>query len=154
MENLSIRQATINDLATLRNMEQGLIKAERPFDVTIREDPVVYYDLESMLTDPDVRVVVAEADGQIVSCGYARVEDARTYLDHKKHAWMGFMFTLDEYRGKGINGQIVEVLSAWADTKGLKEIRLTVYEENTPAIRAYEKVGFKKHIVEMRMRIP
>ncbi|MGB5500466.1 MAG: GNAT family N-acetyltransferase, partial [Maribacter sp.] len=32
------------------------------------------------------------------------------------------------------------------------EIRLTVYDENHAAIRAYEKVGFKKHIIEMRLQ--
>jgi len=25
-----------------------------------------------------------------------------------------------------------------------------VYDENTPAVRAYEKVGFAKHLVQMR----
>ena len=62
------------------------------------------------------------------------------------------MFTLPEYRGRGVNTKIIEKLKQWSFSKGLKEIRLTVYEDNHNAIKAYEKVGFKKHIIEMRLQ--
>lgn len=152
MDDFLIRQATGKDLTTLLDFEQRLVKAERPFDECIREDPVQYYNLQSMIDDPDIMVLVAEKNEKIVSCGYARARDARIYLDHKQYAYLGFMYTLPEYRGMGLNQRIIEKLASWSKTKGLNELRLTVYEENLPAIRAYEKVGFKKHIVEMRIR--
>ena len=151
MDDILIREATIKDLEPLLEMEQGLISAEKPFDPTIRQPPVVYYDLKSMLQKEAYYVVVAEKDDQIVSSGYATVKPARPYLDHKEYAYLGFMFTLPEYRGRGINSRIVEVLKKWARSKGLFEVRLTVYPENQPAIRAYEKAGFVKHLIEMRI---
>jgi GNAT superfamily N-acetyltransferase len=63
------------------------------------------------------------------------------------------MYTRPEYRRQGINQQIMEVLKVWAREQGLLEIRLTVYRDNLPAIRAYEKAGFREHIVEMRQRL-
>ena len=63
----------------------------------------------------------------------------------------GFMYTAPSFRGSGINARIIDVLKDWALTKGLREIRLTVYEDNLAAIRAYEKYGFKKHLIEMRL---
>ena len=36
---------------------------------------------------------------------------------------------------------------------GLPEIHLTVYPDNAPAIRAYEKVGFEPYILEMRLNL-
>jgi len=44
-------------------------------------------------------------------------------------------------------------LKNWCKSKNLNEIQLQVYDENNSAIRAYEKAGFKKHMVIMRMEI-
>lgn len=152
MDDIRIREATAEDLETLQSFEQELIKAERPFDECIREDPVCYYDLRSLIHDDEVAVMVAEQEGKIVSSGYARSKKARSYLDHDNYAYLGFMYTLPEFRGKGINRMLIESLASWASERGLPELRLTVYDENIPAIRAYEKAGFKKHIIEMRRR--
>jgi ribosomal protein S18 acetylase RimI-like enzyme len=151
MNDVRIREAVTSDLATLLQFEQSLIEAERPFDPTIRSGPLHYYDLKEFIVNKEAKVVVAVVDGKIVSSGFGIVKTARSYLNHEQYAYLGFMFTLPEYRGRGINGKIVEELTNWARSKGLVEVRLTVYQDNTPAIAAYEKVGFKKHIIEMRM---
>lgn len=150
-DQITIRNATLDDLPLLLQFEQGIITSERPFDVTIKEDPVSYYDLKQMILDDDSCVIVAEMEGKVVSSGYAISKRARHYLDHEFYAYLGFMYTDLEYRGKGINALVVDELKKWSHGKGLKEIRLTVYNDNLPAIKAYEKVGFKKHIIEMRL---
>ncbi|NAY92479.1 GNAT family N-acetyltransferase [Muricauda sp. JGD-17] len=150
-KNVLVRKATNEDLPVLLSFEQEIIKAERPFDPTIREDPVQYYDLGKMILDENACVLVAEVDGKPVASGYAIKKRARHYLDHEYYAYLGFMFTDPKFRGFGINASIVEQLKEWSDGQGLEEIRLTVYNDNLPAIKAYEKVGFKKHIIEMRL---
>lgn len=150
-DHFTIRNATLDDLPILLQFEQGIITSERPFDVTIKEDPVSYYDLKQMILDDDSCVIVAEMGGKVVSSGYAISKRARHYLDHEFYAYLGFMYTDPAYRGRGINALIVDALKKWSHGKGLKEIRLTVYNDNLPAIKAYEKVGFKKHIIEMRL---
>jgi GNAT superfamily N-acetyltransferase len=150
---LTVRKATLEDLPVLKEFEQGLIRDERPFDPTIRPDPVTYYSLETLLQDPTSHVAVAEGREGVVACGYATRKVPRHYLDHQAYAYFGFMYTRPEYRRQGINRQIMEVLKAWAREQGLHEIRLTVYRDNLPAIRAYEKAGFREHIVEMRQRL-
>ncbi|MFD0799358.1 GNAT family N-acetyltransferase [Maribacter chungangensis] len=147
---IDIRKATIKDLPVLKAMEQGVISAERPFDPTLAKDPISYYDISSLMANPRAIVLVAVHNEVIVSCGYALEKTAKPYLDHKSYAYLGFMFTLPEYRGQGLNGKILSALKNWANESGLKEIRLTVYNENDAALRAYEKVGFKRHIIEMR----
>lgn len=146
-----VREAVLEDLPILLQFEQELIKAERPFDVTIRQDPVSYYDIKQMIIDSNACVLVVEINNTIVSSGYAIVKKARHYLDHEDYSYLGFMFTVPEFRGKGLNARIIERLKEWSFDRGLNEIRLTVYEDNIPAVKAYEKVGFKKHIVEMRI---
>ncbi|MEM9077914.1 MAG: GNAT family N-acetyltransferase [Bacteroidota bacterium] len=149
-----IRDATLEDLPILLEFEQGIITAERPYDPTLGEDPLSYYDLREMILDKNTCVIVAEADEKIVSSGYAKSKKARHYLDHENYAYLGFMFTHLAYRGMGINALIVDELVKWSKAQGFIEIRLTVYEDNIPAIKAYEKVGFKKHLVEMRIPRP
>jgi len=152
MDKIKIRTATLDDIEVLLEFEQGVIKAERPFDVTLGEDPITYYNLEEMIASDDASLVVAEIESKIIGSGYALIKSARHYLNHEFYSYLGFMFTLPEYRGKGVNTRIIERLKEWSDSKGLKEMRLTVYDENHKAIKAYEKAGFKKHIIEMRLQ--
>lgn len=153
MKGLIVREAQLTDLAVLKSFEQELIKAERPYDPTIRDDATSYYDLKDYITRDEVFVVVAVYEDEIVSSGYVFAKPARSYLDHEFYAHMGFMFTLPEFRGKGINQKIIKALSEWASEKNLVEARLTVYNDNHGAIRAYEKAGFSKHLNEMRIRL-
>ncbi len=151
MKRISIRRATLADLPLLQQFEQGVIEWERPFDKTIAEDPIWYYDLEALIIDEQVEVLVALEENKIIACGIGMEKNARHYLDHKTYAHLGLMYTLPAYRGLGINGRIIAVLKEWAVSKGLNEIRLTVYNDNVSAIKAYEKIGFKKHLIEMRL---
>ncbi|MCA0960316.1 GNAT family N-acetyltransferase [Muricauda ruestringensis] len=151
LHKVNIRQATMHDLPLLLNFEQEIINVERPFDVTIRKGAVSYYDIEAMIQDPQACIVVAEIEKKVVASGYAIPKKARHYLDHEYYAYLGFMYTDQQYRGKGINAMIVDELKTWSESAGFKEIRLTVYNDNLSAIKAYEKVGFKKHIIEMRL---
>ena len=151
MDTIHIRSASQNDLKVLRTFEQGVIKAERPYDVTLDADPITYYDLGELIQNDNALVVVAETNGTVIASGFALVKPAKHYLDHDHFAYLGFMYTRPEYRGKGVNARIVERLKQWSFAKGLKEIRLTVYNDNQSAIKAYEKVGFKKHIITMRL---
>ena len=151
MDSIIIRAAVLDDLEVLRNFEQGVIKAERPLDMTLGPDPISYYDLKALLLNDDAHLVVAELGGKVIASGYAMIKTAKPYLVHDRYSYLGFMYTVPEYRGRGVNTMILESLREWSYARGLKEIRLDVYSGNESAIRAYEKVGFKKHILEMRL---
>lgn len=153
MDTITIRPATREDLETLFLFEQGVIKAERPFDPTLKPDPINYYDLTAMIDDPNVELVVAELEDEIVGSGYARIENSKPYLQHGKHAYLGFMYVTPDKRGKGIIQKIIEFLKAWISSKNITELRLDVYKDNAHAIRAYEKAGFSQHMIEMRMEL-
>lgn len=153
MDTINIRKATHEDLEQLLIFEQGVIAAERPFDTTLKPDPINYYDLKTMLTASHVHLVVAELDSKIIASGYARIEESKAYVKHEQYAYLGFMYVLPEHRGKGINKLIIDELKTWTASQGLTEIRLDVYYENESAIKAYEKIGFKKHMIEMRFNL-
>jgi len=153
MHNIKFRAATIADLPSLLAFEQGIIDAERPFDSTLKPDPISYYDLKSHVLSNEVEVMVAYDENEVVGSGYAKIIKAKDYHRHEEYAYLGFMYVKPEYRGNGIIKSITEKLISWAKGKDIFEIRLEVYNDNAPAIRAYEKSGFKKHIVEMRLDV-
>ncbi|WP_200800970.1 GNAT family N-acetyltransferase [Pedobacter caeni] len=133
--------------------EQGVINAERPFDPTLKDGDITYYDIDKMISSPEIELLVAELGGEVVGSGYARIEKSKPYLRHPQYAYLGFMYVDPKYRGMGLNQKIIERLSEWSASKGITELRLEVYQTNEPAIRAYEKAGFVRHIVLMRKEI-
>lgn len=145
-----IRPAAPDDLDVLLQFEQGVIAAERPFDPTLRQEETHYYDLQVMITAPHIHLLVAEQNEELIGSGYARIEVAKPYLQHRQHAYLGFMYVLPEHRGKGVNKAILQALEEWTTAQGVTELRLEVYGENASAIKAYEKAGFSRHMIEMR----
>ncbi len=150
---ITTRRATPADVAILLEFEQGIIRAERPWDPTLQPDPISYYDVGAMIEAEDYEVIVAVDGDLIIGSGYAKEKASDHYVEPAIHCFLGFMFVRDEYRGRGINGLVTEALLNWARARGLTEVRLRVYEDNAGAIRAYDKAGFKKHLVEMRRKI-
>ena len=148
-----IRSAIESDLPVLKSFEQGIIEAERPYDHTLKTDPISYYDLGELVLSPDAEVVVAEIAGEPVASGYVQKRRSLDYVKSDYHAFLGFMFVVPAFRGKGINGQLLAHLFDWARANDLPDIHLTVYPGNVAAIRAYEKVKFAPHILEMRMNL-
>ena len=148
-----LRSASLDDLPTLLKFEQGIVSAERPYDHTLKPDPISYYDVGALITDEDAEVVVAEIDGVLVGSGYAKKKRSRAYVQPEYHAFIGFLYVDPAYRGRGVNRLVLDALFQWARKNDLPEIHLTVYPENASAIRAYEKVGFKPYISEMRLNL-
>jgi len=153
LKDLNIRKALVNDRAYLLSLEQKVIEAERPYNATLKSKDAVYYDLTSLLIDDASHLVVAEANGQIIGTGYAQVRDSKQSLQHSKHSYLGFMYVEPEFRGLGINKLIMENLMTWSKEQGILDFYLDVYDENSAAIRAYEKVGFSKSLVEMKINL-
>lgn len=153
MNEVTIRKATKDDLPTLYRFEQGVIDAERPFIPRLKKGAVHYYDLPYMLEAAHILLVVAEKNDEIIASGYARIEEANHYLDHPKHAYLGFMFVEPAHRGQGVNAKVMDALIEWALTQEITEVVLDVYYDNHQAIKAYEKAGLSKYLITMRKPI-
>jgi len=153
MTQISIRPAHIDDLATLLRFEQLIVEYERSMCSDMQESEFNYYNLQDMIERDDAQVVVAEKDGKIVAAGHARIKKSRNYLTHEFHSFLGFMLVEQDYRGKGVNKLIIDELKAWSREKGMTVCCLTVFDKNESAIRAYQKIGFEKEIIEMRIAL-
>ena len=153
MKNVTFRRALITDKDALLGLEQSVIEAERPFNSTIKAKDAIYYDLDNLLTDDASHLLVAELQGLIIATGYAQIRTSKASLIHSKHAYLGFMYVAPEHRGLGINKMIIERLIKWSKTQTVTDVYLDVYNDNEAAIKAYEKVGFVKSLVEMKINL-
>ncbi len=150
-EKITIRKASEKDIETLLSFEQKIIDAERVYDNSLSPQKISYYDLRKMLEDDGCLIAVAQTDNKIIASGFGRIENSKNYLTHKQHVHLGFMFVDPNFRGRGINQKIIDYIKSWARTKKINELRLDVYAENVAAVKAYEKAGFTKNLVEMRL---
>ena len=148
-----IRSAILEDLPILYDFEQGIIDYERPFDETLKTGKINYYDLEAMIGSKKTEVAVAVVNREIVGSGYVKIKKGKSYLQHDIYGYLGFMFVKPDFRGLGINRQIISHLKDWARSINISELRLDAYDENLSAVKAYEKAGFRKQLVNMRMKL-
>jgi ribosomal protein S18 acetylase RimI-like enzyme len=149
----SIRTANLGDLETLLKFEQGVIEAERPLDPFLDKGDLHYYNIPEMITAEHIHLVVAICNKKIVASGYVRIENSKHYHKNSLHGYIGFIYVHPNFRGKRISTQILESLKNWAKEKKLNELRLDVYSNNPSAIKPYERFGFVKSLVNMRIDI-
>lgn len=150
---IEIRSAKASEIDILLGFERGIIETERPFDSSLKQGEIHYYDLLALIASDKAEVIVALVDGEIVGSGYAKILPAEPYQKYEEYAYLGFMYVKPSFRGQGINQKVLNELIDWAKTKNLTEVRLEVYEENLAAKNAYLKFGFKPNLLEMRMEI-
>jgi ribosomal protein S18 acetylase RimI-like enzyme len=153
MTELSLRTATLKDLETLLEFEQGVIKAERPLDPFLGNGELSYYNIPELITNENIHLLVAVSKNQLVASGYLRIESSKHYHKNPKHGYIGFIFVKPSFRGNRISNLILDSLKNWAKEKDLKELRLDVYSNNTGALKSYERFGFTKSLVNMKMDI-
>ena len=153
MSEVIIRSAKLEDLEVLFKFEQGIIEYERQFDDSLKEEHFHYYDLKSLILSEESEVVVATQNDKLIGSAYGKILKSKPYKNHNKHVYIGFVFVEPEYRGLGVSKLILEAIRTWAVSKEIFEIKLDVYADNKSAVNAYEKFGFKKDLINMRMKI-
>jgi ribosomal protein S18 acetylase RimI-like enzyme len=152
-DTISIRTANLEDLPILLQFEQGVIETEKPLDPFLGKGKLLYYNIPEMIAAKHIHLVVAIYNKELVASGYIRVEKSRHYHKNSAHGYIGFMYVKPDFRGKRISNLVLEYLKNWAKEKNLKELRLDVYSNNPSAIKSYERFGFIKSLVNMRIDI-
>ena len=153
LDELIVREARAEDYRSLVTLEQKVIDAERPYNMSLKKQDAYYYDIEKLISDRDSRLVVGEVSGNIVATGYVQVRHSKPALDHDNHGYLGFMYVAEEYRGLGLNKVILQDLVNWGQQQGVADFYLDVYAENNSAVRAYEKFGFRGSLLEMKLNL-
>jgi RimJ/RimL family protein N-acetyltransferase len=88
---------------------------------------------------PHLLLAVAEYNKEII--GTVRLFSSMSDSKDRHVAELG-IFVLDPHRERGVGRRLLAYALDWAANQGLKKITLSVFSDNTRAIRLYKSVGF------------
>ena len=152
---MKIREVTIEDLEQL--LEIGIHTFSETFASANSEEDMIAYlaqgfslaKLKNELTDHNTEFYFVEDKGQAI--GYLKINTgtAQTEMKDENTLEVERFYVRKEHQGKKVGQLLFEKALALSKNKNVKFIWLGVWEENSKAIRFYEKNGFKpfdKHI--------
>jgi ribosomal protein S18 acetylase RimI-like enzyme len=94
-----------------------------------------------LLADPSTEFFLAFDDGG-AAVGVCQVRYRLSVWTGSDDCWLEDLYVLDEARGGGHGGALVEAAVESARARGCKRIELDVNEQNSEALRFYESLGF------------
>jgi ribosomal protein S18 acetylase RimI-like enzyme len=86
--------------------------------------------------DPDAAVAPPPYDGSDVFAPYKYLEAPETW-------YICGIALLPDYRGRGIGTQLMRIAGQQARKHGYDRLSLVVFEENTAALRLYQRLGYR-----------
>ena len=152
---VTIRRAEERDVTDLGRLGAALMRAHYAFDrerfLAPGANPEEGYArfLGSQLDDDDAVIFVAERDGRVVGYVYAGIEP-RSWKELRDVA--GFIHDVlvdDDVRSHGIGARLVAAAAEWLTARGVARVMLWTAERNTSAQRLFERLGFRRTMIEM-----
>jgi ribosomal protein S18 acetylase RimI-like enzyme len=105
--------------------------------------------LDTQLTKPNVIILVAEQDGEVVGYTYAGAEGF-DYMSLRGPAGVLYDIVVDPaHRGRGVGRMLLDATLARLEARGVPRIVLSTAEQNEPAQRLFTRAGFRRTMIEM-----
>jgi len=152
---ITVRRATEADVPALGRLGAELIRVHHEFDparfLTPSGSPEAGYGrfLGQQMNAPDDVVFVAERDGVVVGYVWAGIEP-RSWKELRDVAGFVHDVIVDpDAQRRGVGAQLVEAAAAWLFARGVPRVMLWTAEKNTHAQRLFERLGFRRTMIEM-----
>jgi ribosomal protein S18 acetylase RimI-like enzyme len=154
-EAIAIRRATKADLPALGRLGALLLRTHYQFDSQrfmapgSNPDEGYAWFLGTQLRDKDVVVLVAEKQAAVVGYVYAGLEP-QSWKELREACGFIHDVVVDE-RGRrgGVATALIEAAAAWLREQGAPRVILWTAQPNEAAQRLFERVGFRRTMVEM-----
>lgn len=136
----NVRKANRGDLGKL--VEFTISEAYDAEGITKSEDSVLN-GVKAGLEDSSLAQywILEDRKGQIIG----NISFVKEWSDWNSgfYWWIQSMYIEPEYRGKGLMNLLIAEIQKQAQSQKALDIRLYVHRENTRAIKAYKKGGFR-----------
>lgn len=152
---LIVRRATATDLPRVGHLGALLVEEHHDFDAerflgAMRRTPLDYANfLRSQLERPDVAVLVAEQNGDVIGYAYAAVEGYDYMMLRGPAGVLHDVIVDPDYRGRGVGRLLLEAALEFLRSRGAPRVVLTTAEQNEPAQRLFARAGFRRTMIEM-----
>jgi ribosomal protein S18 acetylase RimI-like enzyme len=150
-----VRAATHADVPALGRLGALLVRTHHEFDpdrfvpATPRTERGYGSWLSSQLDEPDVVVLVAEREDEVVGYAYAGVEGPDYMTLRGPAGVIHDLVVAPEHRRRGIGRLLLDgALDALA-TRGVPRAVLSTAARNASARRLFERAGFRETMIEM-----
>jgi GNAT superfamily N-acetyltransferase len=150
-----IRLAEKRDLAALGRLGACLVRTHYAFDSQRFMAPRAGLEkgyawfLGTQLEKKDAVIFVAERRDVIIGYVYAGVEEKSWHQLREAAGFVHDVVVDEPARREGIGSRLVEEASAWLASRGVPRVMLWTAEQNTRGQRLFEKLGFRRTMVEM-----
>jgi GNAT superfamily N-acetyltransferase len=134
---LSIRAATVNDVALLKTLICELAEYERERDQVVTSEADLVRD--GFGPQPKFRALIAECDGQ--AAGYALFFGFYSTWEGRSGLFLEDLFVRQTFRGKGIGKALLAKVAGIAQHEKCYGVRWEVLDWNQPAIEFYKRLG-------------
>ena len=146
---LLIREASTTDLGEICTLKLKMFVDSERFDLLNDNPEKLFLEKYTELYDQrDATHFIAILDDNIVSMSGAFIKNDIPYCFYKKsnYGYIGDMYTIPNYRKKGIATNLLQLSINWLLKKDIQEIRLKATEFGRGI---YEKNGFCNDKEEM-----
>jgi ribosomal protein S18 acetylase RimI-like enzyme len=151
----TIRPAAPADLPAVGRLGALLVRVHHDFDperfiaATPRTEHGYASFLGAQLEEPNVVVLVAERDGEVLGYTYAGVE-GNDYMALRGPAGVLHDIVVDPaHRGLGVGRMLLDATLAALTARGAPRCVLSTAERNESAQRLFARAGFRRTMVEM-----
>jgi ribosomal protein S18 acetylase RimI-like enzyme len=152
---VTIRPAAPSDLPALGRLGALLVGMHHDFDPArfIAGPPQTEQAYASFLgvqlAGPNVVVLVAERDGEVIGYTYAAVE-GHDYMSLRGPAGVLHDIVVDPaLRGHGVGRMLLDATVAALEARGAPRVVLSTAERNASAQRLFARAGFRRTMIEM-----
>lgn len=150
-----IRRATDADAPALGRLGALLLRAHHEFDrqrfMAPGRHPESGYGsfLVSQLGDEDVAVFVADRGGDVIGYVYAGLEPRSWKELREACGFIHDVAVLEAGRRTGIATALIDAAVQWLKGRGAPRVVLWTAERNQAAHRLFDRLGFRRTMVEM-----
>ena len=152
---VNIRAATAKDLTIVGGLGALLVALHHELDparflaATSRTPQGYASFLGTQLDEPDIIILVAEQEGDVIGYTYAGVEGT-DYMSLRGPAGVLHDIVVDPvHRGRGVGQMLLDATVAALSTRGAHQIVLSTADRNPTAQRLFERAGFRRTMIEM-----
>jgi ribosomal protein S18 acetylase RimI-like enzyme len=153
--NVTTRPAIAADLPAIGRLGALLVRVHHDFDpqrfiaATPRTEHGYASFLGTQLAEPNVVILAAERDGEVLGYSYAGVEGF-DYMSLRGPAGVLYDIVVDPaHRGQGVGRLLLDATIAALAAREVPRVLLSTAEQNQPAQRLFARAGFRRTMIEM-----
>jgi ribosomal protein S18 acetylase RimI-like enzyme len=152
---INIRPATPADIPAIGRLGALLVRTHHDFDpkrflaATSQTEHAYGSFLGTQLDDPNIIILVADRDGEVIGYTYGGVE-GNDYMSLRGPAGVLYDIVVDPaYRKQGVGRRLLDATLEALKARGAPRVVLSTAERNASAQRLFDRAGFRRTMIEM-----